>query len=293
MPRFATLLAWIAVIALEGCNQQVAILETPVSPSPTAAPIPVPAQPQVAGISISPGGVDGGDGATGLITLEGVAQVFPVTVSLSSNNEVAIVPSEATVPAGSNIGRFGVKTQRFPNDRTVVISAATPNRTVTTNFEVWAINAPMYFKYLSDENNFLGGGVGRFVPGPATFSAVCDRNEVRIQVRVTGPQGPELWTARFKGPNDEPLREGDAFPYATRLGLTVDGPGMDISGRGRECNNNAGRFFVEEIDLRNHRVNLFRATFDQYCYDGKEGSVYGEVRVEHMPASSSIVECFR
>jgi hypothetical protein len=288
MPRFVTMFAWIAVLAVAGCNQQVAVLETPVSPSPTAAPISVPAQPQVAGISISPPGVLGGDGATGVVTLAGVAQVFPVTVSLSSNNEAAIVSSEATVPAGSSIGRFGVTTRRLPTDRTVMISASTPERTVTTNFEVWTIEAPVYFTYFSDEGDFVGrGGFGRFVPGTSTFSAVCDRNEVRILITAPGPQ---FWSATFRGPGSEPLRL-DSYE-AVRAGFNGELPGLDISGQSRGCNMLDGRFFIQELDLRNNRVNLFRATFGQRC-KGRDAELYGEVRVENMPPNSSVVNCFR
>ena len=277
----------VCILSIGGCNQQVAVLETPVAPSPTATPIPIPTQPQVAGISISPRAVDGGESATGIVTLAGVASVFPVTVSLSSNNEAATV-SEAIVPAGSNIGRFGVKTGRFPDDRTVVISASTPERTVTTTFGVWTIEAPVYFKYLSDEDDFVGGGeFGRFAPGTSTISAVCDRNEVRV--RIT--QGSQVWSATFTGYVSEPLRAGNAYDVFS-AGEKEYGPDLDITSQGRRCSTTDGRFLVEEIDLRNNRVNLFRAAFEQRC-NGSDEALYGEVRVENMPPSSSVVNCFR
>lgn len=288
MTRFLMLVTCIGLLSIGGCNQQVAVLETPVAPSPTAAPIPVPTQPQIAGISISPRGVEGGDGATGVVTLAGAASVFPVTVSLSSSNEAAMV-SEAIVPAGASIGRFGVKTGRFPDDRTVVISASTPERTVTTNFEVWAINAPVYFKYFSDEGDFVGGGgFGRFVPGTSTISAVCDRNEVRV--RITAP-GSQVWSATFRGSVNEPLWAGAAYDVYS-AGEKEYGPDLDIRGQSRACSTTDGRFLVEEIDLRNNRVNLFRASFEQRC-NGSDGALYGEVRVENMPPSSSVGNCFR
>jgi hypothetical protein len=287
--RLLTLLTCVGALSIGGCNQQVAILETPVTPSPTAAPIPVPTQPQIAGITISPPAVNGGDSATGIVTLAGVAQLFPVIVSLSSNNGAAIVSSEAVVPAGSTFGRFGVRTERFPNDRTVVISASTPERTVTTNFGVWTIEAPVFFNYYSDESDFVGGGgFGRFVPGTSTISAVCDRNEVRV--RITAP-GSQVWSATFRGSVDEPLWAGAAYDVFS-AGEKDYGPDLAISSQGRVCSTTDGRFFVEEIDLRNNRVNLFRATFEQRC-NGGDAALYGEVRVENMPSSSSVVNCFR
>jgi len=274
--RFLTLL--ICILSIGGCNQQVSVLETPVTPSPTAAPIPLPTQPQVAGITISPGAVAGGESATGVVTLAGVASVFPVSVSLSSNNEAATVSAEAIVPAGSSIGRFGVKTRRLPDDRTVVISASTPERTVTTSFGVWTIEAPVYFNYRSDEGDFIGGGgFGRFVPGTSTISAVCDRNEVRVRIAAPGSQ---VWSATFRGYGGEPLRAGVAYDVFS-AGEKEYGPELDISGPGRACSTIDGRFFVEEIDLSNNRVNLFRAAFQQRC-NGSDAGLYGEVRVENM-----------
>ena len=286
MHRVMTLVVGIAVLAVAGCNQQSAVLDTPVRPSPAATPIAVPAQPEIASLRISPGGVDGGDGATGVVTLAGPAQVFPVTVAITSNNEAAIV-TQAIVPAGSTIGRFGVSTRRFPDDRVVVISASTPGRTIATNFEVWAIDAPVYFKYFSDEGDFVGGGtVGRFIPGSSTISAVCERDEVRIQVSGRGQQ----WSATFQGGASLPLTFG---PYeAIRAGTDGERSGLNISGQGRSCDSLYGKFVVEELDLRNNRVNLFKASFQQYC-DGENAGLYGEVRVENMPPSGSGATCFR
>ena len=282
-----TLVVGIAVLAVAGCNQQSAVLDTPVRPSPAATPIAVPAQPEIASLRISPGGVDGGDGATGVVTLAGPAQVFPVTVSITSNNEAAIV-TQAIVPTGSTIGRFGVSTRRFPEDRTAVISASTPGRTLTTDFQVWALEVPVYFKYLSDENDSVGAGsVGRFLPGSSTISARCDRNEVRVL--VTAPDG-QPWSATFQALDGQPLIFG--FYDAIRAGTDGEWPGLNITSQGRSCSSLTGRFFVEEIDLRNNRVNLFRASFEQTC-DGSEDSLYGEVRVENMPPSSPAAQCFR
>ena len=174
MPRFVTMIAWIAVLAVGGCKHQVAVPQTPVRASPTTAPIPTSA-PQVASITISPPGVLGGDGASGMVTLDGVAQILPVTVSLSSNNEAAIVSSEATVPAGSRIGRFGVTTRRLATDWNVAISASTPERTVTTNFEVWTIEAPVYFKYFGERER-----PGRCRRLRATLPATSTARRVRL-----------------------------------------------------------------------------------------------------------------
>jgi hypothetical protein len=290
MPRFLQRAAWIAALCVAGCNRQAAVLDTPVSPSPTAAPVPVPAQPQISGIRISPGGVEGGDAATGMVTLAGEAQVFPVTVSLSSNNEAVIVPSEATVPAGSTIGRFSVTTRRFPDDRRVVISASTSERTVTTNFEVWAIDAPVFFKYFSDEGDFIGGGgVGRFTPANATISAVCDRNEVRIQ--VIAPD--QVWLARFKAYGTQPLIT-DVYHVQGDTGFSGELANMHISGRSRACSTVEGSFYISEIDLRNNRVNAFHAEFEQYCNENPQrAELYGEIRMTNMPPNSSVVNCFR
>ena len=149
----------------------------------------------------------------------------------------------------------------------------------------------MYFKFYSDENDFIGrGDFAKFVPGSSTFSAFCDRNEVNVL--ITTP-GPEFWSATFRAPGGQPLRPG-TFP-AMGQASNFSEPYLRIGGRSRGCNEAEGRFSIEEIDLQNNRVNVFKATFEQRCtgQNRPPGGIRGELRVQFLPPSPSIVHCLR
>ena len=60
-------------------------------------------------LTVNPGGIYGGNSATGTVTLS-ATQGSATTVSLSSNNSVATVPTSVTIPAGSTSATFTVST---------------------------------------------------------------------------------------------------------------------------------------------------------------------------------------
>ena len=286
IPRLFIIALCLAAGTAAACNEHQPVLETPASPT---AVVPPPRLPDIAGVSIAPGAVDGGEQATGTVSLSGPAP-SATTVSLSANDEAASIPATVTVAAGDTSATFRIETLRFPNDRVVIISASTGQQTRSTNFQVWTIESPMFFKFYSDESDFIGQGeVAKFVPGSSTFSAFCDGNTVDI--RISTQSG--FWSAVFRTPGNEPLRPGI---------FTVPGDGaaradayMMISGRSRGCNT-AGRFSIDEVDLRNNRVNVFRAHFEQRCTGQNNrppGGIRGEVRVQSLPPSTSFVNCLR
>ena len=80
----------------------------------------VPAE--IASVTLSPSTIVGGDAVTGTITLTGTAATS-LTVSLSSNNTAASVPSSVTIAAGSGSATFPVTTTSGVSGTTAVISA--------------------------------------------------------------------------------------------------------------------------------------------------------------------------
>ena len=287
--RFAALCACLAAVLLGGCNEHQAVLDTPVGPTAT---ITTPRPPEVAGVSVSPGGVEGGEEATGIVSLTGPApSSAPVIVSLSSSNEAVIVPATVTLEPGITSTSFRIETQRFPNDRTVVISAMTAQETRSTELQVWTRDAQMFFKFYSDQSDSIGrGDFGRFVPGSAKFSAFCDENWVNIRIETAGP---EFWHATFRARGRDPLRPG--VYHATGVASNFSEPYLQISGRGRACSRSEARFSIEQIDLQNNKVNVFQASFEQQCVGGNQppGSIRGQLRLQFMPPSSSVVTCMR
>jgi hypothetical protein len=270
-------------MAGSGCNQRVAVLD-----QPTGSTGPTPPAPGVASVLITPGAINAGGSVRGTVLLTGPATGAGVNVSLSASDDAATVDSAVTVAAGASSREFTVGTRVVPNDRQVVITASTPDRSVSGSFSVWA-EAPVFFTYFSEPGDFVGGGgFGRFTQGSATFNAYCDRNTLNVQVRVPGPR---FWSARFSGPAGVPLRPG-TYEGATRASFNTATPGLDVSGESRGCSSVGGRFVIHDIDLQNNRVHRFHASFVQRC-GTNPGLLTGEIRVANMPESSSVVNCQR
>ena len=205
---------------------------------------------------------------------------------MTSSDDVASVPPTVTIPAGESFARFAVTSRRVADDRVATITATTAGSRASLTFEVWAINAPVYFKVFGDlGNSILDGDVRRFVPGNSTIVAECEGNEVRMSFA----KGGETWTARFKAPGNEPIGTRSIEVVRPAPKDLEDAVGLlEIAGRGRSCNTKTfGRFSVNEIDLQNNRVNVFDASFVQYCDDRPE-ALYGDLRLVNVaPGSSS------
>lgn len=90
----------------------------------------VPAQ--LTSLAVSPSTVNGGSGATGTVTLDGVAATSLV-ISLSSNNGAAAVPPTVTVPAGSSSANFAITTTAgvFGVTATITATAGSVSRQAT------------------------------------------------------------------------------------------------------------------------------------------------------------------
>src|SRR5262249_39944240 len=80
-------------------------------------------QASLAGLSITPAAVTGGNAATGTVALaSSAASALPVT--LISNAAAAVVPSQVVVPSGSMIATFTVTTRSTATDSDATITAS-------------------------------------------------------------------------------------------------------------------------------------------------------------------------
>jgi hypothetical protein len=77
----------------------------------------------VAGLSLNPATVTGGNSSTGTVTLTAVAQAS-TTVAITSNNAAAIVPTSVVVPAGSSSRSFSISTIQVQTTTSAVITAS-------------------------------------------------------------------------------------------------------------------------------------------------------------------------
>ena len=92
-----------------------------VTPS-TSPPPPPPTTVTVAGLTLSPSTVTGGNSATGTVTLSAIVQAA-TTVNLASNTTRASVPATVTVPAGASSANFTITTVSVTATASATISA--------------------------------------------------------------------------------------------------------------------------------------------------------------------------
>ena len=92
----------------------------------------------LAGISVAPSSVLGGNSATGTVTLTGAAPSGGTAVTLSSNSSSAAVPASVTVTAGATTATFAVSTTAVSSNTTATITAKAGTVTVTATLAVTA-----------------------------------------------------------------------------------------------------------------------------------------------------------
>ena len=73
---------------------------------------------------LSPSIVDGGNGSTGVVTLNAPAPPSGATATLTSSDSSVTVPASITIPSGSVTGTFAVGTSVGTTEKTVTITAA-------------------------------------------------------------------------------------------------------------------------------------------------------------------------
>jgi len=118
----------------------------------------------------------------------------------------------------------------------------------------------------------LDGSPGDYIhPGTETLTAgVWHSNTMaeatgttRVEVGVRAPDYRWWWTAQFAM---RPIVAGSVYEGATRAAFTRYGPGLDVSGTGRGCNQVAGRYAVRELSVDGAgKLKRFTATFEQSC----------------------------
>ena len=279
----------IALLAACACNKHESLVDTPVSPTPPVALLPV--QPDVATVNLTHSYVHAGNTLRGVVNILAPAPGTGATVALSSNDPGATVPATVSIAPGEKTGEFTVTTLPVRDDRHLLITGRTAGRSAVAALTIFS-ELPLFFTYTSDADEYIveGGGVNRLAPLHAELAATCAASEVRIEVDVPDQ---EAWTLIFRAPQGSPLRAG-TYEGVTQIEASGGIAGMSINGRGRFCSAMSGRFIIREIDLQNDRVNRFRVSFEQQCTTGDlQGLLQGEVQVAGMPPSSSGAPCQR
>jgi hypothetical protein len=127
----------------------------------------------------------------------------------------------------------------------------------------------------SDTGDYIGQGQQQvFTPANSTITVSGNPGDVSIDVN-----SPSGYTLEFAAPQGQSLQPGvydGATRAAFRSGLE---PGIDISGDGRGCDVDQGRFEIKDIHLDASGVpDRLWLVYEQHC-EGAITALFGEVRI--------------
>lgn len=145
---------------------------------------------------------------------------------------------------------------------TTVASASTPQTFLTL---------------ISQPGDYIGGGIAQtLTPADGTFSVTNSTNTVSISFHT--PSYSQFWYLDFGSATTQKFGRGEyegaqrtAFRSPTR-------PGIDVSGDGRGCNTDTGRFLVTDFALNTDgTIARLAIDFEQHC-EGAPPALYGSFR---------------
>lgn len=149
-------------------------------------------------------------------------------------------------------------------------------KTCAVRFEPLLSTSPRTVLYLDSlPGDYVGGGANTvFNLANGTWTATSGSNGGRVAIEVD--DGIDRWSLNFSAPLGQPLAVG-TYGDATRYPFTQFN-GLDVSGRGRGCNQLTGRFVILEIALApDGSVQRFAADFEQHCEDAVP-ALFGAIR---------------
>jgi hypothetical protein len=127
----------------------------------------------------------------------------------------------------------------------------------------------------SQRGDYIGGGVFQtYKPANGTFSVQSSTGNINASFNSSG----HFWWLDFGTANGQAFAPGlyesaqrDAFRSATK-------PGLDVSGDGRGCDGDSGRFLVSEYVVdAGGVVKKLAIDFEQHC-GGASPALYGSLR---------------
>jgi hypothetical protein len=148
-----------------------------------------------------------------------------------------------------------------------------------------------FFSFVSRPGDYVGQGrTQTFTPLTGSFTAVqlCSGNH--LHVIYTGRDNSR-WSLDFAAPGGRSLAPG-AYENATRWPFQLSvSPGLSVSGEGRGCNREAGRFDVTAAEFGSFgAVTRFRARFENHCEDTGPG-LTGEISLLNVPTHQMPWQC--
>ncbi|MEO3771486.1 hypothetical protein [Micromonospora sp. B9E7] len=160
-----------------------------------------------------------------------------------------------------------------------------------------ALAAPAQAQTVESGSVSFSGDPGDYITGGDSYSySTGDGDQLttngsvdnsRVSVSISGYNG-DWWSLNFDAPGSAALTPG-TYEAATRYPFNGAGPGLDLSGNGRGCNELTGTFtIINAVFGPNGYVQTFDATFEQHC-EGGTAAARGEVHIAN-PAPPAPLE---
>ena len=137
--------------------------------------------------------------------------------------------------------------------------------------------------FSGDSGDFISQGTSwSYSTGNGDALNVTSSSGSLVSVSVNAYNG-DWWTLDLDAPGTQVLTPG-TYAQAHRYPFNGTGPGLDLSGEGRGCNELTGSFTVTTAVFGpDGYVQTFDATFEQHC-EGGSPAARGELHISNPPA---------
>jgi hypothetical protein len=150
--------------------------------------------PSISAITVSPTSVQGGNIATGTVTLNGKAAANGTVVSLSSNSGSATVPTSVTVNPGASTATFNIATSAVSSSTAVTITGSTAGISQTATLTI----TPATLSRLTLSPSTVSGGAtsigtltltGAAGPGGSSVTVTSSSTSATVPSPIVVPAG--------------------------------------------------------------------------------------------------------
>ena len=136
----------------------------------------------------------------------------------------------------------------------------------------------------SHPDHYIGRGLRQtFTPSQMTLFVEQGYGGIRIFLSSNPNQNDFAWSMTFRAPDSAPLQVG-SYTDAVRLFASPRAPWIHLSGDGRGCHTETGRFRVREIMFSGAIVQRLAIDFEHHC-DDTAPAVYGALRYNSTVSS--------
>ncbi|NDQ56372.1 MAG: hypothetical protein GZ088_04765 [Acidipila sp.] len=141
-----------------------------------------------------------------------------------------------------------------------------------------AASAQTFLTLHSQPGDYVGQGMNQtFTPADGIFTAQSTFNG-GVEFSFRTPTFSQFWSLDFRPPIGQRLVKGE-YEGAQRFAFHAPPkPGIDVSGDGRGCNIDTGRFLVSDVAFaEDGSVQRLAIDFEQHC-EGAPPALFGSVR---------------